>query len=147
MTAPHRTLCSHFQTTAAAKPDLVALRDHQNTTVVTWREYATRVRNVAAGLASLGVSRGDTVAIMLTNRPEFHIADLGALHAGATPFSIYNTLAPEQIAYLFSNAGNTVVITEQAFLPSLRAANVDGQVKHLVVVDGFGRRCHDARGS
>jgi long-subunit acyl-CoA synthetase (AMP-forming) len=136
MTAPHRTLCSHFQTTAAAKPDLVALRDHQNTTVVTWREYATRVRNVAAGLASLGVSRGDTVAIMLTNRPEFHIADLGTLHAGATPFSIYNTLAPEQIAYLFSNAGNTVVITEQAFLPSLRAANVDGQVKHFVVVDG-----------
>ena len=136
MTAPHRTLCSHFQTTAAAKPDLVALRDHQNTTVITWREYATRVRNVAAGLASLGVSRGDTVAIMLTNRPEFHIADLGALHAGATPFSIYNTLAPEQIAYLFSNAGNTVVITEQAFLPSLRAANVDGQVKHFVVVDG-----------
>jgi len=136
MTAPHRTLCSHFQTTAAAKPDLVALRDHENTTVVTWREYATRVRNVAAGLASLGVSRGDTVAIMLTNRPEFHIADLGALHLGATPFSIYNTLAPEQIAYLFSNAGNTVVITEQAFLPSLRAANTEGQVKHFVVVDG-----------
>ena len=136
MTAPHRTLCSHFQTTAAAKPDLVALRDHENTTVVTWREYATRVRNVAAGLASLGVARGDTVAIMLTNRPEFHIADLGALHLGATPFSIYNTLAPEQIAYLFSNAGNTVVITEQALLPSLRAANVDGQVTHFVVVDG-----------
>jgi len=136
MTATHRTLCSHFQTTAAAKPDLVALRDHTNTTVVTWREYATRVRNVAAGLASLGISRGDTVAIMLTNRPEFHIADLGALHAGATPFSIYNTLAPEQIAYLFSNAGNTVVITEQAFLPALRAANVAGQVTHFVVVDG-----------
>ena len=35
---------------------------------------------------------------MLTNRPEFHLVDTAALHAGATPFSIYNTLAPEQIA-------------------------------------------------
>jgi long-subunit acyl-CoA synthetase (AMP-forming) len=102
---------------------------------VTWGEYAERVRNVAAGLAKLGVTRGDTVAIMLTNRPEFHIVDTGVLHTGATPFSIYNTLAPEQIAYLFSNAGNAVVITEQQFLPTLQKANVDGQVKHFVVVD------------
>ena len=43
---------------------------------------------------------------MLTNRPEFHVVDTGVLHTGATPFSIYNTLAPEQIAYLFGNAGN-----------------------------------------
>ena len=142
--ATHRTLCSAFQKTAAAKPDLVALRTPDAppqaggapTTSVTWREYAERVRKIAAGLAKLGVSRGDTVAIMLTNRPEFHIVDTGVLHTGATPFSIYNTLAPEQIAYLFSNAGNTVVVTEQQFLPTLLKANVDGQVQHFVVVDG-----------
>jgi long-chain acyl-CoA synthetase len=135
-TETHRTLCAAFQHTAARRPDLVALRTPDNGTAITWGEYADRVRKVAAGLAKLGVSRGDTVAIMLTNRPEFHVVDTGVLHTGATPFSIYNTLAPEQIAYLFSNAGNTVVVTEQQFLPTLQKANADGQVKHFIVVDG-----------
>ena len=136
MTVNHRSLCEAFQQTAAVKPDLVALRTVDGSTSVTWREYADRVRKIAAGLANLGVKHGDTVAIMLTNRPEFHVADTGILHTGATPFSIYNTLAPEQIAYLFSNAGNSVVITEQQFLPALQAANVEGQIQHFVVVDG-----------
>jgi long-chain acyl-CoA synthetase len=130
------TLCAAFQRTAAVHPDKVALRMPDDATTVTWAEYADHVRKVAAGLAKLGIKRGDTVAIMLTNRPEFHIVDTGVLHTGATPFSIYNTLAPEQIAYLFSNAGNSVVITEQQFLPALQKANVDGQVRHFVVVDG-----------
>ena len=130
------TLCSAFQRTAAAYPERVALRTPDDSISITWREYAERVRKVAAGLAALGVTRGDTVALMLTNRPEFHVADTGALHLGAIPFSIYNTLAPEQIAHLFANAGNSVVITERQFLDRLRAANVDGQVTHFVCVDG-----------
>jgi long-chain acyl-CoA synthetase len=131
-----RTLCSAFQETAAAHPDAVALRTPDDSVSITWGEYADRVRNVAAGLAGLGVARGDTVAIMLTNRPEFHVVDTGALHAGATPFSIYNTLATDQIGYLFSNAGNKVVITEQQFLDKLKLAAADGQVEHFVCVDG-----------
>jgi long-chain acyl-CoA synthetase len=137
MPTMHRTLCAAFQQTAAVKPDHVALRTPDNSTTITWAEYADRVRKVAAGLAKLGVQRGDTVALMLTNRPEFHIADTGALHVGATPFSIYNTLAPDQIAFLFSNAGNSVVITERQFLDVLKKANADGQVKHFVCVDGL----------
>jgi long-chain acyl-CoA synthetase len=133
-----RTLCSAFLETAAAHPDAVALRTPDDSVSITWGEYADRVRNVAAGLAGLGVARGDTVAIMLTNRPEFHIVDTGALHAGATPFSIYNTLATDQIGYLFSNAGNKVVITEQQFLDKLKLANADGQIEHFVCVDGAG---------
>jgi long-chain acyl-CoA synthetase len=131
-----RTLCSAFQETAAAHPDAVALRTPDDSVSITWGEYADRVRNVAAGLAGLGVARGETVAIMLTNRPEFHVVDTGALHAGATPFSIYNTLATDQIGYLFSNAGNKVVITEQQFLDKLKLANADGQIEHFVCVDG-----------
>lgn len=130
------TLCAAFQHTAAVHPDKIALRTPDDATTVTWAEYADRVRKVAAGLATLGITRGDTVAIMLTNRPEFHVVDTGVLHTGATPFSIYNTLAPEQIAYLFSNAGNRIVVTERQFLDTLRTANVDGQIEHFVVVDG-----------
>ena len=55
---------------------------------------------LAGGLARLGVKRGDKVALMLLNRPEFHIADLAVMTLGATPFSIYATYTREQIEYL-----------------------------------------------
>ena len=63
---------------------------------ITWREYAERVEATAGGLAGLGLGRGDTLAIMLTNRPEFHWFDSAALHLGATPFSLYNTYTPSR---------------------------------------------------
>jgi long-subunit acyl-CoA synthetase (AMP-forming) len=61
------------------------------------------------------VRRGDTVALMLTNRPEFHLLDLAVMHLGATPFSIYNTSSPEQIEQLFATAGNRLAICEEQF--------------------------------
>ena len=72
--------------------------------------------------------------MMLLNRLEFSLCDAAAMHLGATPFSIYNTSSPEQIAYLFGNAGNRVVITEAQFLDRVRAAAVDG-VEQIVCVD------------
>ena len=83
---------------------------------LTWREYGERVRRIAGGLHALGVRRGDTVGLMLTNRPEFALVDAAAMHLGAAPFSVYNTSSTEQIAYLFGNAGNRVVVCEAAFL-------------------------------
>ena len=53
---------------------------------------------------------------MLTNRPEFHIADTAAMSLGATPFSLYQTLTPDQIAYQLNDSGAEIVVTEPAFL-------------------------------
>jgi long-chain acyl-CoA synthetase len=128
------SLCEAFQNTVAASGDLVALRTPGGGLEITWREYGERVRGIAAGLAALGVRRGDAVGIMLLNRPEFALVDTAALHLGATPFSIYNTSSPEQIAYLFGNAGNTVVVTEQAFVDRIRAAGVG--IETIICVDG-----------
>ena len=140
MTTAQPTLCSAFQATAAAAPAAVALRTPDNSVVLTWGQYRDRVRIIAAGLAGLGVRRGDTVGLMLTNRPEFHLVDTAALHAGATPFSIYNTLAPEQIAHLFANAGNRVVICEEQFVDQVRkaqqSATGEHTVEHIVCIDG-----------
>ncbi len=132
-----KTVCEAFQITAEAVADQVALRTKDDDVSLTWGEYADHARKVAGGLAALGVGRGDTVAIMLTNRPEFHYCDAGAMHLGATPFSIYNTYTAEQIEYLVGDAGNTVVITEQAFLDRIMAAkDADNPLEHVVVVDG-----------
>ncbi|AZZ82681.1 long-chain fatty acid--CoA ligase [Gordonia alkanivorans] len=140
ITFPHETgvdvstLPAAFQQTVTVRPDAVAIRTVGGIQQLTWSQYATRVEAIAGGLAALGVGRGDTVGIMLTNRPEFHLVDTAALHLGAVPFSIYNTSAPDQIEYLFGNAENKIVITEQVFLPVITAANTG--VERIVVVDG-----------
>ncbi|WP_407657157.1 AMP-dependent synthetase/ligase [Kibdelosporangium aridum] len=106
-----------FQQTVAAHPDVVALRTPDDSARITWREYGERVRQIAAKLYALGVRKGDTVALMMTNRPEFHLVDTAVFHLGAIPFSIYNTSSAEQIDYLFGNAENRVVVCEKQFEP------------------------------
>lgn len=128
------TVPEAFQQTVTLRPDQVALRTVGGTQQITWRDYDRRVRAIAAGLAKLGVRHGDTVALMLTNRPEFNLVDTAALHLGATPFSVYNTSSAEQIKHLFTNAENRIAVTERAFLDAVRGAGVD--LEHLIVVDG-----------
>jgi long-subunit acyl-CoA synthetase (AMP-forming) len=135
------TFTAAFQDTVAKHPHNLALSTPDDSVRLTWRQYGDRVRKLATGLAGLGVGRGDTVGIMLTNRPEFHLVDTAALHAGATPFSIYNTLAPEQIAHLFGNAGNRVVICEEQFIDQIRKAaeSAETAVEHIVCIDSSDR--------
>ena len=127
------TLPQAFQETAALLPDSVAIRTVGDEVVITWGQYADRVRKIATGLSALGVERGHTVGLMLRNRPEFHLADTAVMHLGAIAFSIYNTSAPDQIRYLFSNAENKIVITEREFLPAVTAAGAD--LAQVIVVD------------
>ncbi len=131
------TACEAFQLTAEAHPDRVAIRTRDDEFSCTWAEYAERVRAMAAGLAALSVSKGDTVALMMVNRPEFHFADAAVMHLGAVPFSIYNTYTPEQIEHLVNDAGAAVAITEQAFADKILAArDAAGALEHVIVVDG-----------
>jgi long-subunit acyl-CoA synthetase (AMP-forming) len=129
------TLCAAFQTTLAERPGQIALRTPGGGVSITWEEYGRRVAGIAGGLAALGVGPGDTVGIMMVNRPEFHLVDVAALHLGATPFSIYNTSSPDQIEYLFSHAANRVVVCQEAFLERLTAARPGTAVEHLVCID------------
>jgi long-chain acyl-CoA synthetase len=129
------TLCEGFQITAAENAGRIALRTPGAGIELTFAEMAERVRRIATGLYEIGVRHGDTVGLMLLNRPEFNLCDCAAMHLGATPFSIYNTCSPEQISYLFSNAANKVVITESMFLQQIQAAGLDS-LEHVICVDG-----------
>jgi long-subunit acyl-CoA synthetase (AMP-forming) len=131
------TVSEALRRTAAAHPDVVAVRTVDDGVTLTWSELLRRVDDVAGGLAKLGVTRGDTVAIMLGNRPEFHIADLAAAMLGATPFSIYLTYPPEEIRYLIGDADAKVAIVEQAYLePLVKARRELPNLAHVIVVDG-----------
>jgi long-chain acyl-CoA synthetase len=132
-----RTLCEALLTTAAERPDQVALRTPDDSPSLTYAEVLERIRALAAGLHGIGVRRGDTVGLMMVNRPGFHLIDAAAMMLGACPFSLYNTSPAEDIGYVMGDAGNTVVVTEQQFLGRLREANEHGaNVQTFVSLDG-----------
>jgi long-chain acyl-CoA synthetase len=131
------TLSEALRRTAATHPDVVAVRTPDDRVSLSWAEVLGRVRALAGGLGRLGVGHGDTVALMLTNRPEFHLADLAAVTLGATPFSIYTTYPAEEIEYLVADAGSRVAIIEHAFLDVFTQARLHlPGLEHLIVVDG-----------
>src|SRR5687768_9938163 len=131
------TICGAFQVTANEFPDRVAIRTKGDELSMTWAEYNEKVKKLAAGLAGLGLKRGDTIGVMLNNRPEFHWVDAAAMHLGATPYSVYNTYSPEQIEYLVSDAQNAIVVTEQAYMPIIqKVKEACGSVEHVISVDG-----------
>lgn len=116
-----QTVPALFAATVADRGDEPAIRwqhgEHWRTW--TWRDYAEQAARVAAGFAARGIGRGDTVALMLCNRAEFHAADMGAHLVGATPFSIYNTSPADQVAYLFGHAEARIAIVEGAFADTI----------------------------
>jgi len=131
------TVAEAFRITAAERADQVAIRTKADAFTITWGELLARVDALAGGLAKLGVGRGETVALMLSNRPEFHLCDLAAMMLGATPFSIYNTYSPEQISYLLSDADAKTVICEQQYLAQVLEAKAAAPgVQNVIVVDG-----------
>jgi long-subunit acyl-CoA synthetase (AMP-forming) len=131
------TLTEALRRTAANNPDVVAVRTPDDGVSLTWAEVLERVDAVAGGLTKLGVERGDTVALMLGNRPEFHISDLAVVTVGATPFSIYVTYPAPEIEYLINDSGAKVAIVEQAYLPVMLEARKNlPALAHVIVVDG-----------
>src|SRR3954451_24170261 len=109
------TIAEAFRLTVEDDPDRIAVRTKDDEVALTWAQLRDRVDALAGGLAGLGVRRGDTVALMISNRPEFMIADLAVMMLGAVPYSVYLTSAPEQIAYVVEDAGSRVAIVEAAY--------------------------------
>ena len=95
-----------FGRTAASHPTRPALRRWENGEWVacTWAEYALAVTEVANGLRAAGLEPGDRVAILATNRPEWHIADLGILAAGLVSVPIYPSNSAKQVAYVLGHS-------------------------------------------
>jgi long-chain acyl-CoA synthetase len=131
------TLAEAFRITAAERADEVAIRTKADAFTITWGELRERVDALAGGLAKLGLERGQTIALLIGNRPEFHLCDLAAMMLGATPFSIYSTYTAEQIRYLLSDADAHILICEQKFLPQvLEARKQEPGLEHVIVIDG-----------
>jgi long-chain acyl-CoA synthetase len=135
-----RTITSAFAARVATQPSDVALRrgSGDDAVQVTWSEYADHACRFAAGLRAVGLQRGERVALMLRNRPEFHVADMGVLLAGGTPVSIYNSSPPERIAFVLNHAEVRIAVVEDVFADRFAAARRDAPALGTIVGVGDG---------
>ena len=117
-----RTLCDELRHVAETSGDAYAYSDEAANGAdagagdgwrsLTWSQARQQVLEVAAGFAALGLVPGDRVALMLPNRSEHVLADLGAVHAGGLGVTLYATLAPEQIAYVAGDCDARITVLD-----------------------------------
>ena len=133
----------YLRRTVSAHPDAVSLRwrggpgpdGSSGYDQWTWTEYAERACRVTGGLAEIGLGHGERVVLMLDNEPAFHVADTATMLAGGTPVSVYNSAAPNQIAYVADHCAATTAIVSARYLPLfLRAREQMSTLRRLIVV-------------
>ena len=106
---------------------------------ITYSEFGEKVRLIAEGLVSLGIGKGDKVALLSENRPEWSMSDFGIQSAGALVVPVYPTLIPKQIEYILRNSDTKFIIVstaEQAekVIPLLDTIE---ELSNVIVMDGW----------
>jgi long-chain acyl-CoA synthetase len=118
------------------RPDALQVKVAGAYKPISHTEVADRVRHAARGLLSLGVTRGDRVAILSENRPEWAIADFACLTVGLTDVPIYPTLPADQIAYILKDSGAVAIfVSDKTQADKIR--QIRSQVPALKTVVGF----------
>src|ERR1700733_11053029 len=99
-------------------------------------ELRRNVAGTARALQELGVRKGDRVAILSENRPEWTIADFAILLLGAVTVPVYSTLTPEQTAYTLRDSGAIIVfVSTELQLRKVHGILRDTNVTKIVVMD------------
>lgn len=137
MASPH--MVAQLRERAARHPEHVALRHRtaEGWQDTTWAHLDENIRAVAAALVELGVGEQRMVGIFSANRPEWTLADLGALSARAVPVPIYPTNTVEQAAYIVRDADIEVLfVAGREPLEKARQVAAGGWPLTLVTFDG-----------
>jgi long-chain acyl-CoA synthetase len=108
------TIVHRFRARAVGQPRRTAMRHKVagRWESITWADYATAVAETAVGLMALGVDPGDRVGVLAGNRPEWHIADLAIMSAGAVTVPVYPTSSSPQVAYVLENSDAKVCFVD-----------------------------------
>ncbi|MFJ8060656.1 long-chain fatty acid--CoA ligase [Streptomyces sp. NPDC096142] len=119
----------------AQRPDAVAVTQEGRSLTV--RHLHERVQRLAAGLAELGVGRGDVVGLLLYNQPEFLELVYAANQLGAVFLPLNYRLSEEEWQYILGHAQAKVIVTEPEFVRAVeRSAGCLTDLEHRVVVGG-----------
>ncbi|MFD9945661.1 AMP-dependent synthetase/ligase [Nonomuraea sp. NPDC059023] len=135
-----RTVCEQLRQVAADHPDSPAYSDPEGEgwRTLTYAEARERVLTIAAAFAELGLEPGEAVALMMVNRGEHVLADLGAVHAGGVGCTIYSTFAAEQIAFVAADVGARYAVLGgpadvDRWMPVLDQLT---ELRRIIVLDG-----------
>jgi len=135
----HKTLLDLFAAwrTSPYRPHLVDAREgrdrhYDQAEVTRW------VAGLARGLGGLGIGKGDRVAIICGDRPEWHVVDWAVLHLGALDVPIYPTLLPAQVGTILADSGAVAVVAEnpEQLAKVLEVRGDCPALRHVVLVDG-----------
>jgi len=127
-----RTLPKLLDARASTSPDKVALVDEAGS--LTYQELAQEARRYAAGLAALGVERGDPVLLMLDNHLDFVRTWFGANFAGAVQVPVNTAYKGVMLAHLLRDSGAKVIVIESHYAARLESlGEVAAQLRHVVV--------------
>jgi long-chain acyl-CoA synthetase len=144
MTPDRATFPKLLAELAARHPDRRALQEKRYGIwqALTWAEYWTRVRRCAQGLAALGFRRGEVLAILGDNRPEWVIAELAAHALGGMSVGLYPDWVVDEVHHVVDHAGVRLVVAEdQEQVDKLIALRADGRlatVERIVYYDPHG---------
>ena len=107
-----------------------------------WSEYFERAGAIGMALHSLGLQRGEAIAILSENRPEWLYADLGAQCMGILSTGIYPTSSPEQVQHILQDAGVRVLFVEnqEQYDKVLAVRNHCPALQRIVITDLKGLR-------
>jgi len=132
-----RTLADvFFQTVEHDQPRLMLYERNSQWRSISSSELYCKVMATLTALRRLGVGRGDRVAILAENRPEWTIADFAILMMGAVTVPIYATLTGEQIAFLLHHSGaRTAFVSTAAQLAKLRSIQSETAVESVILMD------------
>jgi len=119
------------------RPDALNYKSGPNWIAISSDEMLKRIRNVAAGLHSLGIKSGERVAILSESRPEWTLADAGCLFAAAIDVPIYPTLTPPQVRYILHDSGARVmfVSSERKYQEVCDAVSACPAVQHVIFLE------------
>ncbi|MGH2801574.1 MAG: AMP-binding protein [Thermoleophilaceae bacterium] len=149
MTAPELTFPQLLDRLAATRADDVALQEKRYGIwqATTWSGYRRRVRRFAYGLASLGFERGEVLAILGDNRPEWLISELAAQSLGGLSVGLYPDGVVEEVEHVLAHSGVRVVVAEDQEqvdkLLALRGAGRLETVEWIVYYDPHGLEHYD----
>ncbi|MGQ0639938.1 MAG: AMP-dependent synthetase/ligase [Gemmatimonadaceae bacterium] len=137
------TICKlFFDAVAKQRPDAMRVRVSGKYQPISHERILEWVRRTAFGLSALGVRRGDRVALLSENRPEWTITDFACLTSGAVDVPIYATLPPEHIAYILKDSGAVAIFVSTA-QQAAKIAQIRAELPKLAHVICFDEAASD----
>ncbi|PNU18612.1 long-chain fatty acid--CoA ligase [Geothermobacter hydrogeniphilus] len=126
---------------APARAERTALRRKQNNVWVdiSWKEFTSQIRRYAGGLQALGLKRGDRIAIMAPNCPEWAFADLAIMACGGLTVPVYHTEGPAAVAHILTDSGSRFLFIHDEAMAAelLQAEETLPQLEKIILLRGY----------